>query len=187
MGRGHVEGLGEPGRGRAWSSDSKAFLDVVRRFGPVVRRVVSVYADSPDDCDDLCQEVWLRVWMGKERLTHENLRAWIIVVARNLCRDELRKRRRHTEACVGVPELGGDESVDPLSRLMRREQQRVIRAVVATLPERQRQAVVLRLYSDLTAAEISERMRITPATARSLVSKGLAKTVLRLRRSGMLA
>jgi DNA-directed RNA polymerase specialized sigma24 family protein len=54
------------------------------------------------------------------------------------------------------------------------DDQLAVRAAVALLPHRQRAALVLRYYADLSVAEVAEALECAPGTVKSLTSKGVA-------------
>jgi RNA polymerase sigma factor (sigma-70 family) len=72
-------------------------------------------------------------------------------------RDKLDRLRRAAPVAVGIPEL--DETWARLRRL----------------PDRQRMAVVLRFYEDMSEADIAEAMSCRPGTVKSLIHRGLAR------------
>ena len=81
----------------------------------------------------------------------------------NGCRSVMRRQRREREQLRTMPglvaELGADEMLDAL----------------ATLPERQRAALVLRYYADLPGTEIARILGCREGTVKSLIHRGLAR------------
>jgi len=85
----------------------------------------------------------------------------------NLTRSHFRRRgveRRHAERQVPLPpveqpDVGGREE---------------LRLALLALPVRQRTAIVLRYYEDLSEAQTADLMRLRPAAVKSLVSRGMA-------------
>lgn len=94
--------------------------------------------------------------------TIENPAAYTRRAVVNACRSYLRRRRlerRHQAALsVGVADLGARELLDAL----------------AALPERQRSAVVLRFYEDLSEREVAAALGCAPGTVGSFVHRALA-------------
>ena len=91
--------------------------------------------------------------------------AYLRTIVVNLCRDHARRsrvRRDHVPAALAAPEspIPGDEAVW---------------RVVQGLPDRMREAVVLRYWADLPFDEIARLVGVRPATARSLVRRGLER------------
>lgn len=118
---------------------------------------------------DLAQEALLRVvqeWDNVRRL--ESPGGWAHRVAVNLALSALRSRRARRRideriASGGNPAAGGD--VDAAI---------AVRRAVASLPKRQRVAIVLRYYVDLSVEEVAEVMDCPTGTVKTLTSRALA-------------
>ena len=84
----------------------------------------------------------------------------------NGCRDRLRRRtveRRHATAAATADDPETDAELT-----------NELADVLATLPYRQRAAVVLRYYEDRSEADIADLLGVRPGTVRSLLHRGLA-------------
>ncbi|MCP2273481.1 RNA polymerase sigma-70 factor, ECF subfamily [Actinokineospora diospyrosa] len=104
------------------------------------------------------------------------LRAWLVTIAVNLCRNEARGRQR-APAVVGLeevvePRCQWDAFDDVVERLDLRAW---LARLTALLPKHQRMAVVLRHGCGLSIGEVSAAMGCAESTARSYASRGLAR------------
>jgi RNA polymerase sigma-70 factor (sigma-E family) len=90
----------------------------------------------------------------------------------NGCRSELRQRVRAQRRGGPVPEPADAASAEQAA-LLGEEHQQVLSAL-RRLPDRQREALVLRFYLDQTEPEIAESMGVSPGTVKSTTSRGLA-------------
>lgn len=134
-----------------------------------VYRLACRLLGSPEDAADVAQETFLRLLHAAKR-SHKvsNLRAWLLCVAQNLCRDHLRRRER-----TGRPERHID--------LIRAEngsaqtEQLALRQALERLPLTHAAAVVLRFYVCLSYREIAQVQGISEGTARSRVCRGLRR------------
>ena len=101
----------------------------------------------------------------------------IFPLASNLCRTALRRRSRADRAhCLSeVP----SESAEARA-LLSEEQQAVARAI-RDLPDRQREALVLRYYLDMSEADAAEAMRVSRGAVKSATSRALAAIGRRLK------
>ncbi len=98
--------------------------------------------------------------------------SWLYRVTANLCTDRQRARtRRRTEALDDVPEPA-DDRADSESALMARQRVDALQAALADLPDRQRQAVVLRHIEGLTNPEIASILDIGVEAVESLTARG---------------
>jgi RNA polymerase sigma-70 factor (ECF subfamily) len=88
MPRDEAELLAEASRG-----DESAFTALYHMYHSDLYRFASYLADGPEVAEELYQETWLRVvrYLGRKPVV--NFRKWLFVIATNLYRDELRKRR----------------------------------------------------------------------------------------------
>lgn len=137
-----------------------------RVFGHAVRLL-----GDRTEAEDVAQEALLRLWRIAPgwRTGEARVSTWLYRVTANLCTDRLRKRRG-----TGLDEV--DELVDPAEPVEAR-MQRVARAdalqrALMQLPERQRQAVVLRHIEGLSNPEIAQIMDIGPRAVESLTARG---------------
>lgn len=139
------------------------------RYGEMVRLAGLLGAD---DAEDVAQEAFARLLGRHARLRDPGaaigyLRATVCNLTRN--------RKRHLgiarrSAPPGLPEAGATLE----QAVIVREDHGEVLAAVAGLPRRQREAVVLRYWLELSEAEIAAAMGIAAGTVKSLVSRGVA-------------
>ena len=113
----------------------------------------------------------MRLWRQATdwRAGEAKVSTWLYRVVQNLCIDRIRKRRPQ------VPVEDAPEPVDPdpgvLERLARTDQSRLVAAAIAQLPERQRQAIVLRHFDGLSNPEIAEALESSVEAVESLLAR----------------
>jgi RNA polymerase sigma-70 factor (sigma-E family) len=86
----------------------------------------------------------------------------------NGCRTVLRRRARPLEPATGAPPAESAESAVLIG-----EEHRQVLAAIRHLPDRQREALVLRFYLDLGEEDIARSMRISRGTVKSTISRAL--------------
>ncbi|MBQ1818261.1 MAG: RNA polymerase sigma factor [Clostridia bacterium] len=106
--------------------------------------------------EDLMQETFVKALLSLDE-SHQNARAWLYAVARNLFLD--RARRRIKELPESTGELAG-VSPPPEEHLMKRLVSERLAAAILKLEPRKREVIVLRYYSELSFAEVSSIMGI---------------------------
>ncbi len=151
--------------------DPQAAGQLTRRVLPRVfghaRRVLGDAAEA----EDVAQEAMLRLWKiaSDWRMGEAQVSTWLYRVTANLCTDRLRKRRS-----VGLDEIAepSDPTPSVAVQMMQRSRGDALQAALDQLPERQRQAVVLRHIEGLSNPEIGEIMDITPRAVESLTARG---------------
>ncbi len=161
------------------TGDERAFRLLVARWeGPVFRFLVHMLG-AEEEARDLTQDTFLKVWDQAGRYRPEGkFRSWLLRMAGNRARSAL--RRRKILRWVSFDLASHDRSApddDPHRGLERRETVARVRAAVAALPGRQRQAVVLRRLQGLPYREIAEIMETTVPAIESLLQR--AATSLR--------
>lgn len=123
------------------------------------------------EAEDVAQEAMLRLWRiaPEWRQGEAKVNTWLYRVTANLCTDRLRRARG-----VGLEEAPepADEAASPAEALQEAARAEALQAALGALPERQRQAVVLRHIEELGNPEIAGIMEISVEAVESLVSRG---------------
>ena len=104
---------------------------------------------------------------------------WLYRVTRNLCIDRIRRRRPQV-AVEDAPEPA-DPAPSVMERMAQTEESRAIARAIGALPERQRQAVVLRHFEGLSNPEIGDLLDCSVEAVESLLARArrqLAKRVM---------
>jgi RNA polymerase sigma-70 factor (ECF subfamily) len=151
----------------------EAFAVLVERYA---QRLVQVCARFVNDAElglELAQETWVSVWLQRARYRAEGrFVLWLISVARNRCRNRLRQQgvvQRHAQRERAL----ASDAVDEIDRLLVDERQRQVRDALAHVPERMREALLLRYAEELRYDEMAELLRVGESTLRSRVHHGL--------------
>ncbi len=153
---------------RVAARDGEAFRELADRHAARPHRVAWRMLGDATEAQDVAQEAMLRLWRdaGMWRSGGSGVAAWLTRVATNLCLDRLRQRARMSGEAV--PERA-DEA--PLAdALIAGDQARgqVIRAM-DRLPERQRAAVVLTYYEELSNADAAAMLEMNIKAFESLL------------------
>lgn len=151
--------------------DAAAARALTARLTPrVFGHAVRVLGDRAE-AEDVAQDAMMRLWKVAPdwRMGEAKVSTWLYRVTANLCTDRLRRKRG-----VGLDEV--DEPLDPspsvTDRLQTRERMDALQAGLQTLPERQRQAVILRHIEGLANPEIAEILEISTEAVESLTARG---------------
>ncbi|WP_299349954.1 RNA polymerase sigma factor [uncultured Shimia sp.] len=123
------------------------------------------------EAEDVAQEAMLRLWKiaPEWRQGEAKVTTWLYRVVANLCTDRLRKKRGVALDAVPEPE---DDTASVVDKMQDRARVDALQAALAQLPERQRQAVVLRHIDGLANPEIAEVMEISVEAVESLTARG---------------
>jgi RNA polymerase sigma-70 factor (ECF subfamily) len=118
-----------------------------------VVRAVALVAGDVDDAEDAVQEALARLWHAVDR--GEEIaapRAWLIVVSLNLVRSRLRRARRYQQLLLRLVAAPDSPIVRDSADVL------AVRAALARLPRRQREAVVLFYWLDLSVNDAARAM-----------------------------
>ena len=122
---------------------------------------------SPAEAEDIGQQVFVRVWKSAARYEPSaKFTTWLMTITRNLVFNELRRRRRahlismeQLEDEVAPHQFADADVSGPSKKLLDAELQEAIDAAIASLPEKQRLAIVLRRYEGMPYDEIAKILR----------------------------
>lgn len=151
--------------------DRVAARALADRLAPIAVRVARRMLADPAEAEDVAQEAMLRLWRAAPgwQAGTAKVSTWLYRVVANLCTDRLRRRRPVPLDAAPEPEDGrpGAEA-----GLIAADRAAALDAALMTLPERQREAVVLRHLEGLTNPEIAEIMGIGVEAVESLTARG---------------
>jgi RNA polymerase sigma-70 factor (ECF subfamily) len=152
---------------------------------------------STEECQDLIQETFLRVYRGVESFRGEaRWEHWLFRIASNTASKAVRHRAAGKRAGREVP-LAGEEAVDsppaaaggrprgaeapaPLRQLLGKEMRELLAQAVAGLPAQMRRCVRLRVFQDLDYDEIAEILQISPSTVKVQLFKARKRLQMEL-------
>jgi RNA polymerase sigma-70 factor (ECF subfamily) len=169
---------------RARAGDSLAFERIMLA---TEQRVVSVawrLLGNREDARDAAQEVYLRVFKYLDRFrAGEDFQGWLYRITVNVCHDLARKRRAGGGEQLDDLNVEHDRSTFENSRgsdnaesvTLRGQQLALVRRALATLPEKERAALVLRDLEGLSTEETARALGSRPVTVRSQVSTARSK------------
>ncbi|WP_327088753.1 SigE family RNA polymerase sigma factor [Nonomuraea sp. NBC_01738] len=155
-------------------SPSAGRVDVAAIFAEhhvgLVRLALLMLGDRAG-AEDVVQEAFARTHAGRARLRDpDRALSYVRSAVLNGCRSMLRKRAAMLRRAVPhEPPVWSAESAVLLG-----EERREVLIALQRLPRRQREALTLRYYFDLSDQEIAETMGISGGTTRSTIARGLA-------------
>lgn len=158
---------------RIGNNEAQAVKEMVTRKLPRLLALASRLLGDADEARDIAQESFLRIWKQAASWRSEQARfdTWLHRVALNLCYDRLRRRKEHlsidTEHAVEV----ADSAPTPVDQLEAQAQSQRMAQALAHLPDRQREAIVLQYYQELSNTEAAALMHISVEALESLLSR----------------
>jgi RNA polymerase sigma-70 factor, ECF subfamily len=157
-------------RTAAVAGDRSAFRTLLtRHLGAVVgtaRRLVGDQAEA----EDIAQEAFLRLWrnMADIEIGPQGLRPWLRRVATNLAIDRIRQKKP-VDVLDDVPEIA--VPADQITSLATADVSERLNAALMSLPERQRQALVLFHFEGLSQIEVGRALSVSDEAVESLLAR----------------
>lgn len=166
------------------TGDRQAMARLIRRHGPGLRRFLAGTLASPHEAEDLAQETFLRVWAAAARYDPDKAApaTWIYRIALRLAID--RNRRTGFRRFLGLDAAPEPEDDRPGTEtdLAARQELALTRRALATLPDRQRRALLLRAVAGMTNADIAATLGISAGAVEQLLVR--ARAALRAKTKG---
>ena len=155
--------------------NAQAFGELVRRHQDLVFRLVRRYAKDSDSALELAQRAYLQAFEHARRALPKLMaaagevpfRAWLVRIAINLGKNQLRDARRWQKVSVEV--IDSEKRIEATASVALEQSQReaLTRDAVLQLPKRQREVFALRIDGGLSFAEVAETLGITEGNAKS--------------------
>jgi len=168
---------------RVKTGDQEAFAQLVERHQHSVVGTVAKMLAGDADAEDISQMVFLRVWKSAPRYEPTaKFTTWLMTITRNLVFNEMRRRQRARfvpidggETDDGPPlQFEDTESAQPGEELLKAEMQGAIDAAIASLPENQRMAIVLRRFENMPYEDIARVLHTSVPAVKSILFRARA-------------
>ncbi|MFZ0786435.1 MAG: sigma-70 family RNA polymerase sigma factor [Candidatus Acidiferrales bacterium] len=160
------------------AGDDSSFDFLLQRYrSPLVNFLYRMVRDTAT-AEDLAQEVFLRVYRARKQYTPSaKFTTWLFRIATNLALNSVRDNRY---AKLGVPlDSPADEDAAPMElpapvmrideHMIERDRTEFIRRAIASLPEKQRAAVLLHKYEEMDYGEIARILDCSESALKSLL------------------
>lgn len=156
-----------------------AFRILVERWEGVVFAFLLRMLGSREEAQDLTQETFMRMIGAAPRYRPDGrFQSWLLRIAGNQARSRLRRRKVIRWLSFDLlPTDPVSETPSALAALEGDQERAMVRAAIGRLPDRQRQALILRQYHDMSYDEIAQAMDATTGSVQMLLHR--AMTALR--------
>jgi RNA polymerase sigma-70 factor, ECF subfamily len=182
--------------------DEAAFLELVDKYGPVMKRLALTYVRTASVADEVVQDAWLGVLRSLDRFEgRASLRTWLMRILANRARTRGAREAR----CVPFSSLVDDDEDEspavpperfqgpegcfpghwaasptdwrtiPEARLLAQETLACVGEAMRQLPGRQQEVIVLRDVEGWSAEEVCEALGLSPANQRVLLHRARSR------------
>jgi RNA polymerase sigma-70 factor (ECF subfamily) len=150
-----------------------AFAEIYRRYHKVVYRFARMMSGSPAVAEDVTQEAFTKLLRDLQRYAPDRaaLSTYLYGVARNLTRSRLRRERRFVHLEVKEDDEPAS-ATDPSTLFEQSQRCRRLRQIIAALPSRYREVIILCAIHGLSYAEVAAILGTPVGTVRSRLSRG---------------
>ncbi|MBI4655746.1 MAG: sigma-70 family RNA polymerase sigma factor [Elusimicrobia bacterium] len=166
------------------AGDDSSFSEILKRHSKPLLNLIYRFTLNREDAEDLCQEVFLRVYQNAGKIKPDAMFSTILYkIASNLCIDYLRRnktksakiRLTYLDAEIETQEgsfktqISEEKPLQPEEMTEKKEKESRIFSALQSLPESQRLALILKTYENKSYREIAEIMEITVPAVESLL------------------
>lgn len=164
------------------AQDEAALGTLYRRHAALLRTIVSRVINNDSDTDDLLQEIFCEVWRLAAHYSEEKGKAlgWLVTLARRRAIDKLRKKQAYQRAedrlrvetehdITGGERHGADDDAVASDRA------EILQRVINTLPEAQRDALVMAFYRGMSQRQIAAQTGIPLGTIKTRLDLAVRK------------
>jgi RNA polymerase sigma-70 factor (ECF subfamily) len=168
---------------RVQAGDADAFRELIERYQrPVINMIYRSIGDAWE-AEDLAQRVFLQVFRSARRYEAKaKFTTWLFTITHNTILNEHRRRARHSHQSLeeltqreddedAGAQIADARAADPAREASERELQAKIQAVIQSLPEAQRTAVILCRYEGLAYEEIAAVLGCSVSAVKSLLHR----------------
>ena len=181
---------------RCIAGDAAAWEEIVQRYHRRIYNICYRFAGSPDDAQDLTQEVFIKMYRTLRSYDVERgaFMTWVTTITRNLLVDHFRKSKQDRmtdsldapvsehEDAMPLRDQIHDAAVTPDVRAQSAEVKEVVHNALQKLSPDLREAVILRDLQDMDYKEIATVLRVPEGTVKSRINRGRAELARLLQR-----
>jgi len=167
---------------RCQNGDVAAFEELIAVYQKKVINSAYSILGNREDAYDMAQEIFLKIFANISKFNQQSsFSTWLYRVTRNMCLDELRRRKRHDSRVVSITGEKDDDSYDMQIADTARGPEDIaaqgavvqqVRLAINELPEDYRTSLILREMEGLDYQQIADILECSIGTVKSRISRG---------------
>jgi RNA polymerase sigma-70 factor (ECF subfamily) len=164
--------------------NAAAFEELMLRYQDRLVTVLEHLVGQRELAEDLAQDVFMRIYRSRKTyVPGAKFSTWLFTIANNVASNARRSKSRRKEVNIeskgdssqSMPKLEGvavaASGFMPTRRMDKEEMRSAVRAAISQLNERQRMAVLLNKFENMSYEEIAATMQMTTKAIKSLLSR----------------
>jgi len=177
------------------AGDRESFAHLLQRYRQELFAFLFRFLGSRAAAEDVFQDTFLQIHLRADRFeTDRQLKPWLFTIAANKARDYLRRNKRHTSVSLDAPAPGSPgsgsfgasgggttfvdlmqaQSAQPDESITTEEKQKMVRQVIDSLPDHQREVLVLAYFHQLAYKDMADALDIPLGTVKSRLHAAVA-------------
>lgn len=172
--------------------DANAFEELVLKYEKTVYNLALRMVGDRDDAFDMTQEAFIKAYGSLSSFRGDSkFSVWIYRIATNVCLDFLRSKSRKQQVSLTVSDDDEDAQLDipdpkadPEQQLIKKISMQSVEEGLKTLPDKQRQILVMRELGGMSYAEIGKALSIEEGTVKSRIFRARKRLCIFLLDSG---
>ncbi len=172
--------------------DANAFEELVLKYEKTVYNLALRMVGDRDDASDMTQEAFIKAYGSLSSFRGDSkFSVWIYRIATNVCLDFLRSKSRKQQVSLTVSDDDEDAQLDipdpssaPEQQLMQKMSMQSVEEGLKTLPDKQRQILVMRELGGMSYAEIGAALSLEEGTVKSRIFRARKRLCIFLLDSG---
>lgn len=157
--------------------DANAFEELVLKYEKTVYNLALRMVGDRDDAFDMTQEAFIKAYGSLSSFRGDSkFSVWIYRIATNVCLDFLRSKSRKQQVSLTVSDDDEDAQLDipdpkadPEQQLIKKISMQSVEEGLKTLPDKQRQILVMRELGGMSYAEIGAALSLEEGTVKSRI------------------
>jgi RNA polymerase sigma factor (sigma-70 family) len=163
---------------RAGKGDTRAYAELVQRYGAVAHRVAFVVLGDDAEAQDAAQEAFVKAYFALGRFRAKAaFKPWLLTIVTNEARNRRRSSARRSNLALRVAEDRSSEDAAPSPEVavLGHERRESLVAALNRLRELDRLVIALRFFEGLTEAEMAVALDCRRGTVKSRLARALAR------------
>lgn len=157
------------------SGDKESLEAVIQKYYDEIYRFCLYLTGEETDSYDIVQEVFLKFIRHVDSYRYQNLKGYLLIIARNSCYDYFRSKRE--TVCIEEMEETGKEDME----MMRVEDELLLRQALIGISTEQREVILLRIQGGFRYTEIAKMLGCNLSTVKSRYFQGIRKLNRRMK------